>query len=157
MDKLILPPDQTGYVVVSGKEVLRVQLDGGHARYRRDIIGAWSIVTAQWTLSREGYQYLTAFVRARAKNGALPFLADFYIESASIAEHTCYIIPETLQLISQSGLTFIVAAQLEVKPSATDSDYDDGVIVSYEEYGDQYSAVYKLLEQLVNININNIA
>lgn len=152
-DKLQIPPDQAAYVAVSGNEVLSVKLDGGASRYRSDIIGAWSSVTAQWTLNRMQYNYLSAFFRTKTKRGAIPFLCDLYLESSEIQEFTCYFVPSTFQLISQAGLTFTVGASLEVKPPVPDPDADNALVVLYEEYGDTGGNILALLSTLVNTDL----
>lgn len=156
MEKFAIPPDQASYAVIPGNETLRAQLDGGRGRYRRDIIGGWSTVSAQWTLDREEYAYVCAFQRTATKKGSLPFLADLYLEGSDVVEYECYFIPETFQLISQAGHTFVVTAQLEAKPPAIDEEYDNGIIMAFNAYGGNSSAIFNILEQLVNVDLNAI-
>lgn len=132
-DRLEITPDKVSYGVVAGNTVGRTKVQGGASRYRRDLLGANPTVRAQWTFTGDEYGYFMLFWRAATQRGALPFTMDIFIESASIAEHTCYFIPDTLQLVSQSGDTFVVAASLEVELPATDTEADELLIA---EYGD---------------------
>lgn len=154
-DKLRLAPDQASYVAMPGNEVLRVQLDGGAGRYRRDIIGGWATITAQWTLDRMQFNYLSAFHRTKTSKGALPFNCDLILDAAVPSEYLCYFIPETFQLISQAGLSYVVAANLEVKPQAPDPDADNALVMLYEEYADD-GGILDLLALLVNVDLDAI-
>lgn len=154
LSKLILPPDKEGYSVTDGTEVIAVQLDGGAARYRRDVLGATSRVPVQWKLNPGNYRYLRAFYRTATNNGATPFLIDLLMDEPTLTEHQAYFVPGSMKLSSVSGLTHTVAAELEVIPDLPDAAYDAALVMIYEEYG-PYGSVTILdeLEAFANITL----
>ena len=114
-----IPPDQNGYAFTDGKEVLSVQLDGGASRYRKDILNANVNVTVQWTVDRDQYNFLRVFYKKRTESGSLPFMIDLYLDDPyTLTTHVAHFVPGTFGLKSQKGLSFVVGATLEVKPSA---------------------------------------
>ena len=148
MKKFIITPDNSSYSVADGKEVIAVQLDGGAARYRRDIIGATSTVNVSWILGREQYLYLRSFYRGITGKGATPFLIDLILDDFELTEHKAYFIPGTMQLTGQKGLTHWVSAQLEVYPN---EDKDNGDFASiYEEFGENWPLWLEKLQVIVN-------
>jgi hypothetical protein len=158
MQKLILPPDQASYSVSSADEVLRVQLDGGRGRYRRDILNASRMVNCQWTIGPENFQYLNVFYRYSVENASEPFLIDLYLDDPFLTEHQANFIPGSFSLSSQQGLTFVVTAQIEVKPSNYDPDYSSSYLMLIAEYGSVEAAteILNLLEKLVNVDLAGI-
>lgn len=150
MDKFIIPPDQSGYSVTDGTETLSVSLDGGAARYRKDILNSSSQVSVQWTLSREQYDYFRVFYKLVTVSGALPFLLDLYVdESFELTEHECHFVPGTVGLKSQAGLTFVVGATLEIKPvPISESTIDQAAM--YGLFGDQWATYEDLVDLIVN-------
>ena len=86
--ELIIPPDQASYSVTDGKEVVATQLDGGAARYRRDILGATSRVAVQWTIGPDSYRYLRSFYRAVTVGGSNPFNIGLLLDEPEITWHT---------------------------------------------------------------------
>lgn len=153
LEKFAAPPDQAGYTVEDGVEVLRAQLDGGAARYRRDIIGASRIVNVQWTFSQEGYLYFRAFYRTSTAQGSKPFLIDLVLDDVELTEHEAYFIPGSVRLNNVSGHRHVVAAQLEVTPTDPDASYDEALVMIYTEYGVQGAQSLLLgLEHLVEID-----
>lgn len=147
---LSLAPDQAGYSVEDGEEVLSVRLDGGLSRYRRDVVGAASSVRVQWTVGPTEYAYLRAFYRTTTGRGTEAFLVDLILDSATLTRHTAYFVPGSMKLTGVSGLTYTVQAMLEVKPLAPDADYDAALVALYEAYGEQSAAFLSDLEQFVN-------
>lgn len=148
MQKFIIPPDNSAYSVTDGKEVVATQLDGGAARYRRDIIGATSTVNVSWILGREEYLYLRSFYRGITGKGAMPFLIDLILDSYELTEHKVYFIPGSMQLTQQKGLTHWVSAQLEVTPN---EDIDNGSFAYiYNALGPNYKFWLDKLNIIVN-------
>ena len=132
---LKVTPDQAGYSVTDGEEVLAVKLDGGLSRYRRDVVGAASTVRVQWSVGPTEYTYLRAFYRTTTSQGTESFLVDLILDSATLTQHTAYFVPGSMRLTRVRGNTYTVQAQMEVKPLAPDSEYDEALVMIYEEYG----------------------
>lgn len=152
--KLIIPPDQNGYGFTNGSEVLRTKLDGGLGRYRVDILNASRQLSCQWTVGPNDYQYLQSFYSVVKGAG---FLVDLYMDAGVLTEHTAHFMPDSFGLVSQSGLTFVVGAQLEVEP-IDNSEYDQSLIDLIDIYGSSDAAieVLNLLEKLVNVDLPEI-
>lgn len=118
--KCIVPPERSGYAATPGIETIATALDGGLGRYRADQLGASAQVTVQWTVGRNDYNYLMAFYRTAINRGSSPFLIDLILDSADALEYTANLVPGSLNLNSQSGLTYVVQATLEVQPLPLD-------------------------------------
>lgn len=157
MQKLTLPPDNSGYASTEGVDVLVAKIDGGPARYRRDFIGATSTVNVTWrALSATGYKYLRAFFNTAAARGSVPFLADLILDDGALTEHECYFVPGTFGTQQvQGGVLFDVTAQFEVKPLPVDDAYNQGLIDAYAAFGEDSAEGLALLEQLVNVDLPN--
>ena len=149
MQKFVIPPDNSQYSVTDGKEVVATQLDGGAARYRRDIIGATSTVNVSWVLGREEYLYLRSFYRAITGKGASPFLIELVLDEYELTEHKAYFIPGSMQLTAQKGLTHWVSAQLEVYPKEP-TGYEEDFVYVYNEFGASWQAWFDKLDKIVN-------
>jgi hypothetical protein len=124
-----IPPDANGYKAVPGNAVVSVDLDGGDPRVRGDKVGIVSTVDVQWTVGTDDFDYLMAFFRtgagANGVPGCLPFFVDLVgIDSSQSQTYTAKFVPGTFGLKSQSGLTYIVGAQLWVFPNPP-SNADD--------------------------------
>ena len=158
LTKLILAPDRTAYTVQDGVETLEVKLDGGASRFRWDIVGSTSNVTVQWSVGPENYQYLRAFYRTISSHGADPFLIDLILDEPSFTEHTVHFIPGSMRLQSQSGLKYVVAAQLEVIPEIEDSALNESIVEIINAYGgyEEPSLVFDLLETLINVDFPQV-
>ncbi len=155
LTKLTIPPDQSGYSVTDGNEVISVKLDGGASRFRRDVLNAASRVTVQWSVTPDNFRYLRAFYRSVTAQGSTPFLIDLLLDEPELTEHQAYFIPGTMRLQSQRGLQYVVAAELEVAPDLPDSEYDAILVTLYNEYGGSEQALLMLnqLEQLTNVDL----
>jgi len=153
MFKLILPPDQTSYAAVDGTEVLSTSLDGGSARYRKDVLNSTTSITAKWTLDREGFNYFRIFYKDMINSGADAFLLDLYVDDPfELTEHECHIVPGSFGLTAQSGLSFTVGATLEVKPIAqSQANKDLAYIYSY--FGANWTTEVDTIDKLINIDI----
>lgn len=121
MYTLRIAPDADGYVVDDGDANVAIQLDGGDPRSRGDKIGAIATVTVQWTVGPSDADYLRAFYRngagADGVPGSLPFNISLVgIDSTTPQTYVARFVPRTFGLRSQSGLTYVYAAQLWVKP-----------------------------------------
>ena len=118
-----------------GEETLRVKLDGGRGRYRKDIFQSSSMLNVSWICDREQYQYLVAFYRTATMRGALPFTIDLIIDDMDLKEYEANFMPGTFTLTSQRGLSYTVSATIEVaQPVNVDEVTDDTAIIdAYEE------------------------
>lgn len=132
---LALVPDADGYASNEGKEILAVGLSSGANVFRRGYRGATKTVNVKWTMNPTQYRYWRAFWETAIKRGALPFTCDLLSEDGSgPVAHTCSIIPESVSMPSQSGLTYIQTATLDVKPLPVDDVFNEEVIALFE-YG----------------------
>jgi hypothetical protein len=153
LTKFIIRPDNSSYSATDGKEVVSVALDGGSSRYRRDILGASSIVNVQWVCDREEFHYIRAFFRSLTGKGALPFAIDLILDNSLPVEHKAYFIPGSMVLTGQRGLSYYVSAQLEVEPVDIDEDMEIDYVIMFNEFGDEASMLRgeDLLNELVNV------
>ena len=157
MLKLVVPPDQAGYSVLDGTEVLRQQLDGGMGRYRVDILNATRTVNCKWTVGPYDYQYLRSFYNV-VNATAATFLIDLYLDAPVLTEHEAKFLPGTMQLAENKGMSFTVSCQMEVTPIDT-SEFDAAFIELLAIYGSRQnvSEILNLLEKLVNVDLPEIA
>lgn len=153
MRKMILRPDADGYSSADGADWIRSELDGGVGRYRRDKIGASKMVNVKWTMNPGQYEYWRAFY---ALVGSGAFLCDLVSEDGTgPKEHQCNIIPGSVNLPSQLGLTYIQQAQLEVKPLVRDAAADDLTVRLFEMTNGDVNGWYAALEKLTTVTIPN--
>jgi hypothetical protein len=155
MRKLLLTPNQSGYVAEDGVEALSAALDGGPSRTRRDFVGAVARVNCTWNLPPTEYQYMKAFLRTATAQASTPFYIDLILDEPELLEYTAKFIPGTFRLTGVRGLTTSVSAQLEVRPRPVDEVYDEAILDNFESYGgdDGQATIYQLLSDLVNISL----
>ena len=153
MLKLKLPPDQSGYSVKDGTEVVSTKLDGGASRYRRDVLRSTSTVSAQWTASPKQYKYLRAFFKSVTIAGAVPFLIDLLLDEPFLTEHKAYFVPGSMSLSQQQGMTYFVQAQLEVYPIVQNDAANISYVEMYGALGDIGANVLNRLAKLVNVDM----
>lgn len=158
MNKMSIPPDQSGYAVTPGSGTKRTELDGGLGRYRRDILNQSSLVNCSWTVNREEYNYLMAFFRINEKNGGDGFYVDLILDTQEPTEYIAHIVPGSWSLTQQRGTGYTVAAQLEVEAIEHDYEYDQSLIDIYEAYGSAEKAIIamNLLHKLVHYDLPNL-
>ena len=154
ISKFIIPPDNSSYAVTSGKEVVATQLDGGAARYRRDILGATSTVDCVWTFGPEQYKYMRSFYRALQLGGARPFLIDLILDEPTLTEHKAYFVPGSMKLTGQKGLTYWVSAQLEVYPAEIDMEAEADFAAIYSYWGQDWKNTFPAFDDKLNTLIN---
>lgn len=155
LSKFIIPPDQAGYSVKDGNEVIATKLAGGASRYRRDIIGATSTVNVAWTIGPDEYRYIRAFYNAIAKKGAVPFSIDLILDRSELTEHKAYFIPGSMSMDGQKGLTYSISAQLEVYPVETLQDDLDFVAV-YTAFKETFRPREDQFNKTINVDIPEI-
>lgn len=126
--KLLVQPEAGSYAIEFPDNVLSTKLDGGASRYRRDIVGGSHVIPVTFRLNPEDFNYLLAFYREEAKEGAEPFTIDLFVKEAGLTTCTAHFVKNTFKLSEQSGLTYVVTAQLEVElpydPDQSDDDSD---------------------------------
>lgn len=113
MYKLKLNPEQNGYAVTLGDDVVRQQLNGGRGRYYIDVKRNTDTVLASWALDKAEYNKMMAFWRVYQSEPA-PFLTDLIIDNAALAEYQVNFIPQTFTVNEISGNLHRISAQLEV-------------------------------------------
>lgn len=154
LTKFSLPPDSSAYSVTDGKEVVATQLDGGAARYRRDILGATSTINCTWILGPQAYKYFRSFYKAITASGSKPFLIDLILDEFVLTEHKAYFIPGSIQLTAQKGLTYWVSAQLEAYPIQTDLQSEADFAGIYGEFGENWQVSFPAFEDELDVMIN---
>lgn len=128
---LLLVPSDTSYSVSDAtNKVLRVTLDGGRGRYRRDQLVTTKLAQVVFDCDVKMYDYLASFIRWHEANAA-SFNANLMTEEAVIRLHTCNIIPGSVKQTYTGELTR-VSMTLEVLsntsyPEATDQTNLDAV------------------------------
>jgi hypothetical protein len=152
--KFAIPPDNSAYTVVDGKEVISTQLDGGAGRYRRDVLGATSTVNVVWIVGQEEYKYIRSFYRALTMKGATPFLIDLILDEPTLTEHKAYFLPGTMQLTGQKGLTYWLSAQLEVYPAEIDYEAEKAFAALYSDLGANWQTIFPPIEDEFNTVVN---
>lgn len=144
-------PTQASYLVEdSASEVLRVQLDGGAARFRRDIIGVTKMVNCRWILGRGGYDYIRAFYRV-FNDGARPFLIDLIVEESALIGCKTWFVPQSFRLAEQRGNAYICTAQLEIEPPLYDPKVDGDILDLTDALGENWREWTDRLDAIVNI------
>ena len=156
LTKFPFPPDQASYVLTDGSAVVSTTLDGGSARYRLDLLDVANTIVVQWTFDPIKYQYWKAFYDTIIVKGSLPFALDLYMDQAVLTTHEVHIVPGTLTLASQSGLTFVVGCTIEAIPLPIDDVDNTAFINLYNIYGDNTLAMLNALQQLTNYDLAQI-
>jgi hypothetical protein len=132
LPKLLLPPDSNNYKGKPGNEVNETEVQGGMARRRRAEVGATWKVNVQWTCGQAHYDYLLAFYRTAIAHGSKPFLIDLVLGAGAVTEYTAAVVAGSWDApVSQSGLTYVVQAILEVVPLIDDATADAAIIAAF--------------------------
>lgn len=135
LTKLSATPDQANYAAQDGNDVNIIQLDGGAARYQRDILKTTSLVTVEWTVGNLRFQYIRAFYNTVTVRGSLPFLIDLILDQPSLTEHTAHFVPGTMKHAAIGGSDYTVSAQLEVQRIDDDDAYNESFVVLVNTFG----------------------
>jgi hypothetical protein len=115
MADMSISPEQSDYSFTDDGGVVAIEVEGGHARYRRDILNGHIRCKVSWKVDPDGYAYLRAFYRSHL-NGGTPFTIDLILLSSELTTHTAWFLPGTFSLTSKEGNSYTVAAELEVVP-----------------------------------------
>ena len=137
--RLPFAPDQQGYTVKpSASSFRRYNLRGGAGRYVRDLKESSYIVQCQWTLGPEKYKVLSEVYELFSKSLS-PLEMYLYVnglKGAELQKCKCYFVPDTFQLSSVTGWTYVVSAQLEVVQVYDRANYKD-----FRKYGIDYETL----------------
>lgn len=116
-----LIPDRDGYKVsMSTASTIENELKGGTSAKRLDVIGSTYKVQTQFTLTPEKYNYFRDFVEAyylAPEWFDILLFIEPYITKYPLLNYKAQIEPESVKLISATGLKFVVQMQLEAYPS----------------------------------------
>jgi hypothetical protein len=128
--RLLVRPEAGSYQLSFPETNIRVKLDGGRSRVRRDVLNGAREVEMTWILDPDGYDYLLAFYRKETREGSLPFTMMLIVEEASTEVECVCQLTSPLKLSAQSGLAYTVSATVEVEaPFNEDQDEDDDAII----------------------------
>lgn len=113
-------PDEQGYTFTLASETKHIELEGGSGRYRRDFIGANTRIPTNWKFRKDEYGAFLDMWKVAGKN---PVSLPLILDGASLANYYVHLIPGTLQLTGQIGLTYYVSCELEVAPLSFSTDW----------------------------------
>lgn len=151
MNKLAYCVQQSGYTVNHGNNVIVQELEGGPSRYRKSRKRSSHIVSVNWVVKKQGYDYLVAFFNVWQMNPAMPFLAMLIIDDAELAEYKCAF-QSTISLDSKDGGIFKVSATFEVQAKLRNID-DDLMLVLLGN--NDLTEMYLDIEKIPNIWLPN--
>lgn len=151
--KLKYRPTQSTYSKeASASETVRVQLDGGQGRHRRDITRVSRFVQCRWIVNKSGYDYLSAFERVFSKN-AEPFLINLIVEESALVECKAWFMPGTFKLSEQRGNGYYCTAQLEVVTPLYDPQLDEDLLDLNDAFGEDWPYWCDRLDIIVNVKL----
>lgn len=155
LKELIIPPDQDGYSVEkSAESVIRIQLDGGAGRYRQDLFGVSDLVSCQWVLDGNQYNYLQSFYRFHS-SGSMPFMANLIVGHAELKSYECRFMPNSFKLTGVKGLAYFCSATLECTPiEDIDTGLDSDIVFLAEMLGEDYVNIFARLECKLHYIVN---
>ena len=129
MEKLKLHPNSASYSVEFGVITTAVKLDGGRSRVRRSMVKPSHTVNIKFTLDYKKYQYLQAFLRQQSDK---VFLMDLVIDGL-LEEYACTLIPGSVNLEGQVGLSYQVGLKVEAEAKEYDAKADEDIIKAFEK------------------------
>lgn len=131
MEKLKLQADSSSYSVQFSNENTVVKLDGGASRVRKTMIKGTHTVNITLKLNPKSYQYFMAFYRKSTSNGAKKFLMDLIIDGLK-DEYVCVMLPNSLQLQSQTGNSYVIVYTVEAEQKEHNVEDDERVIAGFK-------------------------
>ncbi len=157
LTRLEILPQQASYAVTDGIQAVDQKLDGGLSRYRQDQLDPAAKIKCQWFCKAVQYSYLKAFYKTITKGASLPFLLDLILDDGTeLTEHTAYFVPGTFKLTQVRGLTYVVSAELEVRPIVEDEEYNQSFVDSYNAYGEEFPDFYNDFEYFINVYLPSL-
>jgi hypothetical protein len=131
MEKLKLQADSSSYSVQFSNENTVVKLDGGASRVRKTMIKGTHTVNITLKLNPKSYQYFMAFYRKSTSNGAKKFLMDLIIDGLK-DEYVCVMLPNSLQLQSQTGNSYVIVYTVEAEQKEHNVEDDERIIAGFK-------------------------
>lgn len=131
MAKLLLTPERTRFEVNRSEETIAVELDGGLPKLRRDIINGAFKIPVRWRCNPSQYRYLNAFYETELDFGSRTFTIDLLINDAIEQTYTAQFEPGTMKLAGNSGLTYVVNADLVVQPNTYNHAQNQAIIDAF--------------------------
>jgi hypothetical protein len=131
MEKLKLQADSSSYSVQFSNENTVVKLDGGASRVRKTMIKGTHTVNITLKLNPKSYQYFMAFYRKSTSNGAKKFLMDLIIDGLK-DEYVCVMLPNSLQLQSQTGNSYVIVYTVEAEQKEHNAEDDERIIAGFK-------------------------
>lgn len=110
-------PEQDGYSIRRGNDLVSVRLGGGPARVRRDSLGTPHEVTCTWMCDVSEYTYLIGWFRERVQARSAFFRIPLLIDAPVAVNHLARVLDGPEELASTRGHSFVVRATLEVMPN----------------------------------------
>ena len=147
----VCPTESTYAAKHNTSGYLRVELEGGMGRYRKDILNPGTTVNCRWVVGRAYYDYLWAFYRTYLRKME-PFYIELVLEEWGNVRVLANIIPDSFQLESKQGSAYTVTAQLEVQAPQYDAQTDEEYIWIINEFGPEYEKIIDRLWRIVNID-----
>lgn len=136
VSKLAIPPEKASYSYNLNSGIVSVTLQGGKSKSRLDYVGNTSMVSCEWNLDDEEFNYFMTFYHTVAGKGAREFTMDLILNNTALQNHVCKFVPDTLVLNSPSTKAFNVTAELEVAPIPNEQfDIDNLIDISYRNSG----------------------
>lgn len=121
MRKLILIPNEDGYVLDFANGNLSTGEDLGSMRLRRLLRGTPHLASLTWTAVGLEFDYLRAFWRTATKFGVKPFLIDLPVRRQGPIEHTAMFVPGSFDFSGNTGISYTVSARAYVVPNVAHS------------------------------------
>lgn len=149
--RLSICPTESSYATEHNTDgYLRVDLDGGMGRYRKDILNPSTIVNCRWVVNKTIFDYLWAFYRTYLRNME-PFYIDLVLEERGRVRVLANIIPDSWKFGEKRGPTYTITANLEVQAPQYDALDDLIYIILINEFGENYAALINLLHQILHV------
>lgn len=140
----VCPTESTYATKHNTSGYLRVELEGGMGRYRKDILNPGTTVNCRWVVRHAYFDYLWAFYRTYLRTMA-PFYIDLVLEEWGNVRVLANIIPDSFQVEAKQGSTYTVTAQLEVQAPQYDPQDDEDYIYLINEFGEDLDWLWRII------------
>lgn len=118
MNHLKFRPQKSSYSNDQPSGVIQSKLEGPSTVGRAGVLGSWWKVNVQWSLNPTQYTKLQQFYRWSTLNGNPKFQIDLPLRDASTYDTvTACLLPDTFEVMSMAGDSYIIKAQLEIDPT----------------------------------------
>lgn len=142
---LALCPTESSYAARhTSSGYLRVGLEGGMGRYRKDILNSSTTVSCRWVVGQAYFDYLWAFYRTYLRT-LEPFYIDLMLEEWGAVRVLAHIFPDSFNFESKQGGTYTVTAQLEVQAPQYNPQDDEDYIYLISEFGEDFDWLWKIV------------